>query len=273
MSKKTDSVPDADFGYVERLKDAIMTAKNTFVRHMTEKITNARMITFHSLNPWGEGNPLVVDFHKIMGDDLKKLVNKGYNLAYLEEEETLTICATTNYKINTKLNDKARKSINPMRKDARAGTMIYGMTGRVANSSFGSELTVMEGLNRGGNIPQDQDFHPVNFSMDIGTAAASVFYVNGVDTRYVIKSGNDFYPVRLITKGEYVIDPKKDLSSSKERYMKFLHYVYKLSLRWPTIRRTGINLYIDGSAIDTVELLKAYIKEIENENPSYNISN
>lgn len=51
MSKKTDSVPDADFGYVERLKDAIMTAKNTFVRHMTENLVNARMITFHSLNP------------------------------------------------------------------------------------------------------------------------------------------------------------------------------------------------------------------------------
>lgn len=166
-----------------------------------------------------------------MGDNYNKLVNDGYNLAYYDEGETLTICATTNYKINTKLNEKARKSIKPMKKDARAATMIYGMTGRVANSSFGAELSVMEGLNRGGNIPDDLDFVPINFSMDIGTSAVSAFYVNGVDSRYLIKSGGDIYPTRLITKGEYIIDPKVDLRGIKERYQDLLRHIYKLGIR------------------------------------------
>ncbi|MFV0535294.1 MAG: hypothetical protein ACK5MR_16825 [Cumulibacter sp.] len=166
-----------------------------------------------------------------MGDDYTKLVEKGYNLAYYDEDETLTICATTNYKINTKLNEKARKSIKPMKKDPRAATMIFGMTGRVANSTFGAELAVMEGLNRGGNIPDDRDFVPINFSMDIGTSAVSAFYVNGVDSRYLTKSGGDIYPTRLITKGEYIINPRVDLRGIKERYKDLLIHIYKLGNR------------------------------------------
>ncbi len=270
MSKKTDNNPEADFAYIDRLVDAITTAKNTFVRHLVNEHSNKTLVTFHSLNPWGEENPLVKKFHDLLGDDVKKLKEKGYNVGYKETDKELKICGTTNYIVNTKLGQNAVDSVVTMKGDVREQTMIYGVTGRTHNSTFGAELTLMESLNNGNNLPNDLEFLPLNLSLDVGSASASAFYLIGADKRYLVRSGGKNYPTRLVARSELVLDPKKDFSSIEQRYKKILTHIYKLKYRYPEITK-GINLYVDGSALDAIELMKAYIKELNNEDPSFDL--
>ncbi|MFV0533019.1 MAG: hypothetical protein ACK5MR_05120 [Cumulibacter sp.] len=83
MAKKTDSNPDASFEYINRLNDAVMSAKNTFIRHLDKNHPYGKqnIITFHSLNPWSGNNPIVAEFHRYLQDDHKKLRESGYNMS------------------------------------------------------------------------------------------------------------------------------------------------------------------------------------------------
>lgn len=132
------------------------------------------------------------------------------------------------------------------------------------NAAFSRELTMLEGLNRAGNIPKDSDFIPMNFSMDVGTASPSALYLNGFDARYMERAGGDYFPTRIIVKGEYTSDPKTDMRDIPTRYKDILKHMHSLSRRFPSIRE-GFTLYVDGSAIDTIELLKAYATELVHE--------
>lgn len=266
MAKKEDVSPDSDFDYITKLQDGIALAKNTFVRHMGDNSDNSLYI-FHSLNPWGANNPLVEKFHQYLSDDKQKLVEKGYNLAYYEDERSLKIFATTNYLVNPKLSKKARDMIELMKEEPRAETAVYGITGQTNNSTFGEELMMMQSLNNGGNIPNDIDFVPINFSMDVGTASPSAVYLNGVDGRYLVNG----LPTRIITKAELVVDPKKDFRPLADRYKSILEHIWNLSRRFPSIKE-GIYLFVDGSAVETVELLKAYIQELKHKyGPTFDI--
>lgn len=279
VAKKKDSSPDADFEYIERLKDAITTAKNSFIRHLENNgedkephpYGKQNIITMFSLNPWGGENPIVVDFHKHLDDDVHKLVEKGYNLAYYRNDNSFKVFGTTNYLINTMLNEEAKQSVEEMRGEDRAMTMIYGVTGRTNNSTFGRQLDVMEGLNRAGNVPKDEDFIPKNLSLDVGSTSA--MYMNGWDARYTVSDFEDYYPTRLITKGEWYSDIKTDVRSQKERWKSLLKHIHQLAYRFPEIRREGITLWVDASATDTIDLLAAYANEMLWEDATFDVAN
>lgn len=270
MSKKTDNDVDADFSYIERLLDAIKTARNTFVRHLREEHQDKGMVIFHSLNPWGEGNPLVKEFHALLKDDIEKLKTKGYNLAYENEKSSYKICATTNYIVNTKIGEKALQAVWENRKDPRVLTMTYGATGKVQNSWFSNELNFME--NRQKDIPTDSEFIPMNLSMDVGITSPSTLYLNGFDGRYMVKQDGDYYPTRGITKGEWSTKVENEDRDIPTKYKDMLWHIFRLSRRFPEMR-DGFDLWVDGSAKETVELLKAYIQEIKQESPHFDIDN
>lgn len=272
MAKKTDNNPDADFDYIHRLKDAITTARNTFIRHMTDEHRGKSMVVFHSLNPWGEENPLVKDFHALLDDNIEKLKEVGYQIAYEEDVNYLKICSTTNFLINEFLGQEQIDNIELSKKDPRAMTIVWGTTGRTQNSTFGPELSVMESLNRGNNIPNDVDFLPMHFSMDVGSASPSALYLMGADKRYLVKSGGDYYPTRVIAKSEISTSPADDMLSMEERYKNILRHIWNQAKRWPEMRKKGINIYVDGAAYDAMELIKAYAREMQNENPLFDVA-
>lgn len=270
MSKKEDNSPGSDFQMVRRFLDAVRTAKNTIIRHMRDDEDNGAIVTFMSLNPWGGENPIMRDFHDLLSDDYEKLVKEGYNLAYEDDEETFKICATTNYRVNSKLDRKTRRSIRSNRKDPRAATIIDGITGKTLNADFGRELILMEGLNKSGNVPKDSEFLPMNMSMDVGNISA--IYCNGYDMRYMVKASGKYFPTRIITKGEYTSDVKTDPRDIPSRYKDILRHIHAMANRFPTMRQGKFPLYIDGSATETIELLKTYAIELQNENGMYDFS-
>lgn len=272
MAKKTDNNPDADFGTIDRLKNAITTARNTFIRHMTDEHRRKSMVVFHSLNPWGQENPLVKDFHELMGDDVKKLKEVGYQIAYKEEEAYMKICVTTNYTINEFLGQEQIDNIKLSLKDPFASTIVWGVTGITRNSVFGMELAVMESLNRGSNIPDDISFQPLHFSMDVGASSPSALYLIGVDKRYNVRMAGTSYPTRIVAKSEFSTSPKDDLLSMEERYKNILIHIWNQAKRWPEIRQRGIRIFVDGSAYEAMELMKAYAREMENENPLFDVA-
>lgn len=269
MAKKTDNVPDADFTKVNRFLDAVQTIKNTIIRHMRADEEMGAIITAYTLNPWGKENPIVKEFHSLLPDNHEKLISHGYNLAYEDDLETFKICATTNYRVNPKLDRKTRRTIRSNRKSQRAATIIDGVTGGMLNADFERELNMMKGLNRAGNIPKDTDFIPMNMSMDVGTGSSTMLYLNGYDGRFMVKGGGKYYPTRIITKGEFHIDSHKDLRDIPSKIESILKHIHGLSQRFPTMLK-GFNLFVDGSAVEFMELMRNGAKDLNHQHPTYN---
>lgn len=213
----------------------------------------------------------MLDFHKHLPDNYEKLRDEGYNLAYYDNDKELKIFATTNYQVNTKLNQDSIDNTELNKSLPRAETIVYGVTGTSEYATFAQELTILNSLQRE-NIPKDMDFIPINMSMDVGTASASVLYLNGFDARYMVSDGMNYYPTRIITKGEIVSDPKNPMhgDSIKERYKRILRHIQHLSRRFPEIKK-GITLHVDGSAIDTIELLKTFVVNMRYEDPAFDL--
>lgn len=264
-AKHTDNRPDQDFANIQRLLGAVASARNTIIRNIPDD--GGAIVTYYTLNPYGGENPVVQLFHKLLQDNFEKLLKEGYNLAYVDDEETSWILATTNYQINDKLDDKQVRAMQANLKEEGWETVVYGKTGTMLNADFSRELMMLEGLNRKGNVPDDTYFIPMNFSMDIGNV--STFYMNGVDSRYLVRAGGATYPTRLITKGEYTDDVKTDMRDMPSRYKDILRHIHRLSIRFPEVRRgtkgNKFEMFVDGSAIHAIELLKAFAVELENE--------
>lgn len=259
-AKHTDNRPDQDFANIERMMSAVRSAKNTIVRGIPED--GGAILTFYSLNPYGGENPVVKKHNEYLPDNFEKLVKEGYNLGYVDDNETFVIAATTNYQINNKLDAKQVRSMLANLKEEAWETVVYGKTGQTLNADFGRELMLMEGLNRKGNIPNEMEFVPMNFSMDVGNV--STFYMIGADSRYLVKAGGEYYPTRLIAKAEYTDDVKKDLRPLPERYKDILRHMYKQAIRYPEIK-DGFDLFVDGSATHAIELLKAFAEDLRQE--------
>lgn len=256
MSKKQDDLPDADFANVHRVLDAIATVKNTFVRFIADEHKGKTIETHKLLNPWGERNPVMVEFHKVLSDNLQKLKTEGYNFGYKENGKEVIICSTTNYLVNDKLSKDAVESVEVNIDKPRASTIVWGATGRTLNSYFGEELTLLEELNFGDNIPSDVDFLPLGFGMDVGTKSPSAVYLMGVDKRTIVKGVDSYYPTRLVVKSEIYLE-SNDGRTSEKRYKDTLIKIHEMAKRFPELRK-GSKLFVDGSALDTIELLKAY---------------